>query len=348
MSRIWQYIAKKWKKRFPLTDEERFPVQNEMQKHYRKEFGDIVDQFLISYHSERNESHPDGYHHIVYIASNDNLYWIEDGIRQDEEPKQQLKENQPGTAVPVEKVEDNRQKYLKATSKLRNLLYAPLPNLPHSEIINFRKMIGMGCKAALSYSWQEVDEAIESAKKYREERSKEYSRFLLLSASTIYLAILFVLYIAYMYLYPYLYGTNKVDAIEDIPHIFTLTGMVMGALGAYVSIWTRYGKLDMTGLGARKVHYLEAFSRMLIGVIFAMIIIFAVRGNIVFGNVPTDLCSIYIYSILGFCAGFSEKWIPSVLEKFMKQHMWEGAPATPAEQPNGNNQSKDEKAATMN
>lgn len=320
MINIWKNI-KEWRKSISShkTAEEKYPPQNDIQRAYRVEFGNIVDKFLISYYSERDEKHPNASHHLVYIAPDNNLYWIVDES-DDEEQKPAAARNNTANAEPSQKTSilQNAQ-YKNAMSRLRNLLYAPLPNnLPESEVFHFRKMIGMGCKAALSQSWAEVDAAISAATKYRDERCKEYSRFLLLNAATIYMAILSVIYIAYLYLYP-LYGMAPEAGVNEIPHILTLTGMMMGAVGAYVSIWTRYGKMDMTGLGLRRVHYLEAFSRMMIGIIFAMIVIFAVRGNIFFGNMPSDVCGIYVYSVLGFCAGFSEKWVPSLMEKFMQQ-----------------------------
>ena len=98
-----------------------------------------------------------------------------------------------------------------------------------------------------------------------------------------------------------------------------MIGMMMGAVGAYVSIWTRYGKMDMTGLGTKSLHYLEAFSRILIGVIFALLVVLMQNSGILFGNIGNVTDITCLLAILGFCAGFSEKWIPSILERFMSE-----------------------------
>ena len=93
----------------------------------------------------------------------------------------------------------------------------------------------------------------------------------------------------------------------------------MGALGAFVSIWTRYGKMDMTGLGRPVLHYLEAISRILIGMIFAMIIIITLKSGVIFDKIINGQCEICLYCLLGFCAGFSEKMVPTVLERFIEK-----------------------------
>ena len=66
MASLWKYITIKWNRLFAVTPEEKYPAIDNTQKEYREEFGGIVDQYLISYSSERKEK-PDGYHRIVYI-----------------------------------------------------------------------------------------------------------------------------------------------------------------------------------------------------------------------------------------------------------------------------------------
>lgn len=322
MASLWAYIKDKWNRRFATKAEERFPVKNDIQKKYRKEFGDIVDQYLISYSSERDEN-PKGYHHIVYIDADDNLYWIVDGEKKKKGKAKEVENRSEDTAVAGDPTQDAR--YSEYMSRLRNLLYAPVSNLSRKEKIAFRMLVGSGCKAALSGSWAEVEQAIASAEQYRAERNREFSRFILLTAATVYMALLTILY--------FVYTSVAGNRDGDIPHFHLVTTMALGALGAYVSIWMRYGKMDMTGLGTRKMHYLEAGARMLMGVIFAMIIFFALKSGILANEwVANEETARYIYALLGFCAGFSEKFVPSILEKFMGK-----GELSPAHQKDANN-----------
>ena len=281
MASLWKYITIKWNRLFAVTPEEKYPAIDNTQKEYREEFGGIVDQYLISYSSERKEK-PDGYHRIVYIDADNEIKWriSEDDLT----------------------VEDQKSRN-QAMSKLRIAQSLPVQNLSHDEIINYKKILGMGYNAALIKDWPEVDVAIREAEKYRNDRNKERSRYILLTAATFYVLLFGVAYAVAWYCCKW-----KEPC---------MIGMMMGAVGAYVSIWTRYGKMDMTGLGSKSLQYLEAFSRILIGVIFALLVVLMQNSGILFGNIGNVTDITCLLAILGFCAGFSEKWIPSILERFM-------------------------------
>lgn len=284
MANLWKYMAVKWRRLFAITPEEKYPAVDNSQKEYREEFGGIVDQYLVSYSSERDEK-PNGYHRIVYIDANNDIKW------------QVEKED--------DLTEEDQKNRNKAMSKLRIAQSLPVQNLSHEEILNYKKVLGMGYNAALIKDWPEVDVAIREAGKYRDDRNKERSRYILLTAATVYV-LLFGVACAVGWHY-----CGQTDS--------GMIGMMMGAIGAYVSIWTRYGKIDMTGLGTKGLHRLEAFSRILIGIIFAVLGVFMVNGRLIFGNIENANDNIYLLALIGFCAGFSEKWIPSILERFMNE-----------------------------
>lgn len=284
MASLWKYMTVRWRRLFAITPEEKYPAVDNSQKEYREEFGGIVDQYLVSYSSERDEK-PDGYHRIVYIDADNDIQWR------------------------VEKedtlTEEDQKSRNQAMSKLRIAQSLPVQNLSHEEIVNYKKILGMGYNAALINDWQEVDVAICEAGKYRDDRNKERSRYILLTAATFYV-LLFGIVSAIAW-----HCCGRTDS--------GMMGMMMGAVGAYVSIWTRYGKMDMTGLGTKSLHYLEAFSRILIGVIFALLVVLMQNSGILFGNIGNVTDITCLLAILGFCAGFSEKWIPSILERFMNE-----------------------------
>lgn len=55
MTSLWKYLLVKWRKLFAITPEEKYPAMNNIQREYREAFGGIVDQYLISYSSDRKE-----------------------------------------------------------------------------------------------------------------------------------------------------------------------------------------------------------------------------------------------------------------------------------------------------
>ena len=119
MTSLWKYLVVKWRKLFAITPEEKYPAMNNIQKEYREEFGGIVDQYLISYSSDRKEK-PDGYHRIVYIDADNDIQWR------------------------VEKedtlTEEDQKSRNQAMSKLRIAQSLPVQNLSHEEIINYKKI----------------------------------------------------------------------------------------------------------------------------------------------------------------------------------------------------------------
>lgn len=287
MGSMWKYIVAKWNKFFATTPEEKYPALDNDQKKYRKEFDGIVDKYLIYYDSKRDKDHPEAYHCIVYIDADNDIDWqIDDG---EVEPSAEYKKQRKA-----------------AISKLNIEQAMPVQNLSEEEVFTFKKLLGEGYNAALAGNFDDVDMAITEAEKYRSDRNKERSRWLLLSAASMCLIITGVLYALFFHY------TNR-------PYFELISGVVMGAVGSYVSIWSRYGKMDMTGLGTRWLHYLEAISRMAIGAIFAFIIICALKSGLVLQELNNSEHLLSLYMALGFIAGFSEKFVPSVLESFVNK-----------------------------
>ena len=92
-------------------------------------------------------------------------------------------------------------------------------------------------------------------------------------------------------------------------------GMYMGAMGAAISIWQRYGKTEFTGYASKSLYKLEVMARVAVGVIFSIFLIAAVKEKwissklIDAGNI-TAVTTI----LLGFIAGFSERLVPKIAE----------------------------------
>ena len=279
MAGLIEYLKSKWNRRFATTAEEKFPPRTNHQKEYREKFDNIVDQYLISC-----EIKGSGDKFIVYIDEENDIDWSCE--RQFLEGEEAIKFHQ-------------------SIAKLDIAHALPVQNLSHREIVTFKKILGVGYNAALHGNWELVDMAISKAEKYRDDRNKERSRLMLLSAATLYLFVLVGMFLVFFH------------CAATHPHMNLFWGIMMGSVGAYVSIWTRYGRMDMTGLGTPSIHYLEAFARMLIGAIFATIIIFAFKSGVVLNDVMSNSSERLVFGLIGFFAGFSEKWVPSVMERFV-------------------------------
>ena len=284
MRKLIEYIKTRWNRHFATNPSEKYPAQDDDQRIYREEFGGIVDKYLIDLESHRDEDHPTAYHRIVYIDAENDIDWQIDG------------EDLSNDIARLRQV---------ALSKLDIAHALPVDNLTENEVFTYKKLLGSGYKLALTNNFEHVENAISEAKHYRDDRNKERSRWLLLTAATVYLVVIALMYLLFTH------------CMNEHPHFELFTGIVMGAVGSYVSIWSRYGKMDMTGLGTKWLHYLEAMARMVIGAIFAFVILCALKSGLVFTELNNSDHILCLYIVLGFIAGFSEKFVPSIMESFI-------------------------------
>jgi hypothetical protein len=86
-----------------------------------------------------------------------------------------------------------------------------------------------------------------------------------------------------------------------------------GAVGAMVSVLSRMASprpdaftLDFE-VGRKSVRWLGAF-RPVTGAIFALAVYFALRSKLVSVPIPANDTAVYYYVVVGFLAGFSERW----------------------------------------
>ena len=165
----------------------------------------------------------------------------------------------------------------------------------------------------LSYLWNSernfdgIDNVIEDALTFLRQRNIETARTKILESAGVITALLVVAGIA-LYLSE---NDNK-----------WYYGILFGVLGAYTSIWTRYGRMTMTGLATIWLHYLESVSRLFVGSVFGVVAMFAIKCGIILSDIGQDV-EIYAYSLTSFAAGFSERFIPSLIEKIVNEKVIE-------------------------
>jgi hypothetical protein len=96
---------------------------------------------------------------------------------------------------------------------------------------------------------------------------------------------------------------------------------VMGALGAVISVMSRMataGRFELDHeVGRKQIRRLGSF-RPFIGAVFALVLYFALKSNLLqIGNLTgSDKAdtTIYFYATIGFLAGFSERWAKVLLD----------------------------------
>ena len=246
------------------------------QQEYREYFG-IVDKYLIqhSYDPDKTGEEKSGY--IIFIDYDNDLDYVD--YRNEEE----------GATKEI-------NRYI---AKLQLAEAIPTKHLPENVQMEFKRCLGVGYIHALNSQFEDISSIISSAQDYLKQRSREYSRELFLSSGLPAAAIAFILGLLFYvidYRDPWLYG------------------IVFSVLGAFTSIWIRYGRVNNSGFGGKHLHKLECYTRIVIGVIFAIVAMIAVRCKFVFSALDGQK-ELFTFIIVSFMAAFSERFVPSILER---------------------------------
>ena len=73
----------------------------------------------------------------------------------------------------------------------------------------------------------------------------------------------------------------------------------------------------MTGLASKGLHYMESVSRLFVGAIAAVVVMFAIRSGLMLA-IEEGRGLFFLYCVFAFAAGFSERLLPSLMERIIK------------------------------
>lgn len=263
---------------------EELPPQDEDQERYREYFGGITDRYLIHHDYDPDIEKKNGY--IIFIDREYDIDFIDYRAPED---------------IPEHK-EVNR-----AIARLQMAEAVPTKHLPKNVQLEFKRILGTGYIHAFSRNFEDIDEIILVAREYLKKRNREFSRNLFLSSGLPVTAFAFLCgWLMYK-------GWLGAGATRN-PWYF---GIIFSVLGTFVSIWTRYGKVNNSGIGGLWLHILECVSRISIGVIFALVAMVAIRCGIILPALQENE-ELLAFIIVSFIAAFSERFIPSIIEKITK------------------------------
>lgn len=240
----------------------------------------IIDQYLIHYTDDK---------FIIYIDWEDDIDWIDTRDLKDE-----------GWT------DEEINLYHSYLAKLDLLQSSPATYLSHSTILTFKKLLGSAYVMVMERNFSRVKEVVDEAQAYLNKRNKESSRYrYLLVSGFITISAIVLMIISH-------YQKYDLDMWID-----TVT---FGFCGAFVSVWQRYGKINYTGLSTRRLHILEAVSRLFVGAVFAVVIVLLMKCKLILTQIDPKL-TIYAYMLVSFVAGFSERLVPSLMERFVNENI---------------------------
>lgn len=186
-----------------------------------------------------------------------------------------------------------------------------VPNDHHKISIrrNFKRMVGEGVARSLKYDYSGANRILDEADLYIGQRNRELARFWQLSSGAS-LALL----LAIIGIIIWICREPVTTRIGKTALFLVLSGFA-GSLGAFLSMVFRMGTTMPTSEAPCRLHILEAFSRILAGLISGVVLAAAVKLGLLFPTASNTLDLELTMVVVGFAAGISEKWVPSIVEK---------------------------------
>lgn len=89
-------------------------------------------------------------------------------------------------------------------------------------------------------------------------------------------------------------------------------GAFAGLLGVSISVLQRSGSLVLTQFPSKTQIVVQAIVRILLGVVFGVLVVIAVKGNVAFGTFKGEMRALFLLAV---AAAFSERLIPDLLTK---------------------------------
>lgn len=190
-------------------------------------------------------------------------------------------------------------------------LSLPLRNSEHLEPV--RRLLGEAIARLFSGGLKSEAAALKllaDARIYLNNRMAEMARIWYLSAAGLF-SCLALLGMLLVWLYrPFLSSLFPEAAIDVV------LGSALGAVGAFMSLLTRSSNIRVAAGAGRKIHYVEALSRVAAGAVGAIFVALAVKANLLLGVInasPSD--PTILLFLLCIVAGASERLVPGLIAR---------------------------------
>lgn len=204
---------------------------------------------------------------------------------------------------------EEKKEYNQVKNDIDSSESIPLNYLDEKVVISFKKQVGEALIRAFECDFDNARKMIKLAQEYILKRSIEQSRymFLISCGSTSFISIsFFILFWLFR---------NFLLPITGESVFYVALSSLIGALGALLSVILRMGKAHLDYNASKKLHYLEGSSRIIAGIISALIVSLCIKTQVLL-PIFTKIESANIAMILGgLIAGSSERFAPSIINK---------------------------------
>ena len=202
-----------------------------------------------------------------------------------------------------------------AISQLRQSDTFPIDVLSKKEKKTFKIKLANGFAAAVKGSFEDIQDIRQNAIQYAERKNRENTKNVIIKTATLIAVI--VLILIWLFLNNvwlsgvcHRYLPEGPFSFEKRP--FGIIAFLVGILGAYASLWSRYSKLGYVGHGTKCAVARETICRLIFGGFAGLCAYFGIKGGIITPNLFGNKIAV---ELIAFSAGFLERFVP----KFVNQ-----------------------------
>jgi hypothetical protein len=170
---------------------------------------------------------------------------------------------------------------------------------------SFHHMMGEATARILEKDSSGAQALLDQAQEFVLGRLREVARIWYLSAAAS--TVLFVSAMAW----PVSWVLALLFKISDETSRNLMLGLMGGAVGALLSVLLRSKDTELNASAGKAIHFIDGTSRSVMGAMGGALVIAAVHARIV---VP-DLTGGAMLGLLALAGGFSERWVPNLIEK---------------------------------
>jgi hypothetical protein len=197
----------------------------------------------------------------------------------------------------------------------RQALLESMPNHDLAEKIrlSFKRMIGEAVARALSHDYANAEKILDNAEQFYVARQGELARSWYLATGGVTTLVIGSAGVVMWLL------RQPVKSIVGTLVFWLMMCAIAGAGGAFLSIIMRMGKATLDSAAGKTLHCLECLSRIIAGMIFAVIVALAIHSELilpVYRKIQTPHAFLILFALIG---GASERFAPSIIESLEKR-----------------------------
>lgn len=308
LKKIKLYMLNKWDKRFTISEEPWY--LKELKHKIVKE--DVKEPIIYGKVGYSSNSGPDEADDTTKTSMGDHINKKAFLVFFDKDDRVRYAVGDTPNDIPTA---DLFSKCSAAISQLRLSDTFPIDVLSKKEKKAFKIKLANGFAAAVKGSFDDIQNIRQNAIEYAERKNRENTKKVIIKTATL------IAVIALMLIWLFLnnvwlsnvchrYLPEGPFSFEKRP--FGIIAFLVGILGAYASLWSRYSKLGYVGHGTKSAVACETICRLIFGGFAGLFAYFGIKGGIIMPNLFGNKIAV---EMIAFSAGFIERFVPEFVSQ---------------------------------